>query len=324
MYTRPSIVAHRDSLINHFTICRHLENVSEYFYLQNGGSMMDYPAWRKKTPTPQFISYSNANRIEQLILEEKPSTSAAAAAAAVAQSHKTPQQQQQQTTETIVSSSSNTTTTTTTGTTGVPLETDNSTLKTVRKKRQQLHLLQIINYVVLLQNITIYLNALIFYSIQNTQSQLPTKLGSITTAASKSAASSPSRTGATTSIGTAAATAGSGTASGALSTSSSLLETSGNASPPEAEIKIPSVGATPVAVSTKLPAAVVQLTQQGKQNMFGIIYLYGFYLYISYFISHYYFVFCCIFVLCCLLFKIFYCTLLEKCEKHAKMHIFFL
>lgn len=86
---------------------------------------MDYPAWRKKTPTPQFISYSNANRIEQLILEEKPSTSAAAAAAAVAQSHKTSP------TESAVSSS-NTTTATTTGTTGVQLETDNSTLKTVR------------------------------------------------------------------------------------------------------------------------------------------------------------------------------------------------
>lgn len=89
---------------------------------------MDYPAWRKKTPTPQFISYSNANRIEQLILEEKPSTSAAAAAAAVAQSHKTSP------TESVVSSS-NTTTATTTGTTGVQLETDNSTLKTVRSKQ---------------------------------------------------------------------------------------------------------------------------------------------------------------------------------------------
>lgn len=169
------------------------------------------------------------------------------------------------------------------------------------------------------------LNARIFYSIQNTQSQLPTKLGSITTAASKSAASSPSRTGATASIGTAAATAGSGTASGALSTSSSLLETSGNASPPEAEIKIPSVGATPVAVSTKLPAAVVQLTQQGKQNMFGIIYLYGFYLYLSY-------IYLSLLLFCVLLyfrfvlftFQNFYCTLLEKCEKHAKMHIFFM
>lgn len=101
---------------------------------------MDYPAWRKKTPTPQFISYSNANRIEQLILEDKPSTSAAAAAAAVAQSHKTPQQQQQQqTTDSVVSSSSNATTST--GTTGVPLETDISTLKTVSSKQKQLHLL---------------------------------------------------------------------------------------------------------------------------------------------------------------------------------------
>lgn len=101
---------------------------------------MDYPAWRKKTPTPQFISYSNANRIEQLILEEKPSTSAAAVAAAVAQSHKTSP------TESVVSSSSNTTTTTTTttGTTGVQLDTDNSTLKTVRSKQRQMHLLNIL------------------------------------------------------------------------------------------------------------------------------------------------------------------------------------
>lgn len=35
--------------------------------------------------------------------------------------------------------------------------------------------------------------------------------------------------------------------------------------PHGAEIKIPGVGATPVAVSTTLPAAVVQLSQQGKQ-----------------------------------------------------------
>ncbi|KAM8712283.1 hypothetical protein ACLKA7_012754 [Drosophila subpalustris] len=201
---------------------RHLENVSEYFYLQNGGSMMDYPAWRKKTPTPQFISYSNANRIEQLILEEKPTTSAAAAAAAVAQTHRTTQQQQQQqqTSESVVSSNSPTPTTTTTGTTGIQLDADNSALKT------------------------------------NTQSQLPTKLGNNTTAVAAAAASSPSRSGPTTT----AATTVTGTAP---TNSSSLVETSGNALPPEAEIKIPSVGATPVAVSTKLPAAVVQLTQQG-------------------------------------------------------------
>jgi E1A-binding protein p400 len=36
-----------------------------------------------------------------------------------------------------------------------------------------------------------------------------------------------------------------------------------NVTPQEAEIKIPSVGATPVAVSTQLPAAVAQLNNQG-------------------------------------------------------------
>jgi len=92
---------------------------------------MDYPAWRKKTPTPQFISYSNANRIEQLILEEKPTTSAAAAAAAVAQTHRTTQQQP---TESIFSSNSPAATTTITGTTGIQLDADSSTLKTVSNR----------------------------------------------------------------------------------------------------------------------------------------------------------------------------------------------
>lgn len=34
--------------------------------------------------------------------------------------------------------------------------------------------------------------------------------------------------------------------------------------PQGAEIKIPGVGITPIAVSTKLPAAVAQLSQQGR------------------------------------------------------------
>ena len=38
------------------------------------------------------------------------------------------------------------------------------------------------------------------------------------------------------------------------------------ATPQEAEIKIPAVGATPVAVSTQLPAAVAQLSQQGEMS----------------------------------------------------------
>lgn len=47
-------------------------------------------------------------------------------------------------------------------------------------------------------------------------------------------------------------------------TQQQATDASGNPLPPQgAEIKIPAVGATPVAVSTKLPAAVQQLTQQG-------------------------------------------------------------
>lgn len=34
------------------------------------------------------------------------------------------------------------------------------------------------------------------------------------------------------------------------------------------EIKIPGVGVTPVAISTTLPAAVVQLSQQGRFNIY--------------------------------------------------------
>uniref|UniRef100_A0A034W702 Helicase domino n=1 Tax=Bactrocera dorsalis TaxID=27457 RepID=A0A034W702_BACDO len=64
---------------------RHTENVAELFYLQSGGNMMDYPTWRKKPPTPQFVTFSNAYRLDQLVNEDK--------AAALAQQQ---QQQQQQ------------------------------------------------------------------------------------------------------------------------------------------------------------------------------------------------------------------------------------
>ncbi|XP_039480990.1 helicase domino isoform X1 [Drosophila santomea] len=189
---------------------RHLENVSEYFYLQNGGSMMDYTAWRKKTPTPQFISYSNANRIDQLIHEDKPSTSAAAAAAA--QNQKFTTQQTDSVDSSLVSGIS------TGATKAAPLDSNisNSTVKT------------------------------------NTQSQVPSKIGSITD-------SSP----ATTDSSSSSTVPGAATSGAATSTSAASVEASGNVLAVEAEIKIPAVGATPVAISTKLPAAVVQLTQQG-------------------------------------------------------------
>ncbi|XP_002138575.3 helicase domino isoform X1 [Drosophila pseudoobscura] len=205
---------------------RHLENVSEYFYLQNGGSMMDYPAWRKKTPTPQFISYSNANRIDQLVHEDKPSTSAASGAA---QAQRTPTPQQatlETTTTTVISGTSNT------GTTGQQVDgISNSTVKA------------------------------------NTQSQLPEKIGSSTTvtpaAAGAAATATASHSTSNSSSSSPAPAATTPAASTSTTTSGSLVEASGNVHPPEAEIKIPAVGATPVAISTKLPAAVVQLTQQG-------------------------------------------------------------
>jgi len=89
--------------------------------------MMDYPAWRKKTPTPQFISYSNANRIDQLIQEDKPSTSAAAAAAAQNQTQKYTTQQPATAESSVVSGISTGTTST------APLDGNisNNTVKTV-------------------------------------------------------------------------------------------------------------------------------------------------------------------------------------------------
>lgn len=43
------------------------------------------------------------------------------------------------------------------------------------------------------------------------------------------------------------------------------------ATPQGAEIKIPGVGVTPVAVSTQLPAAVAQLTQQGMSLIHNLV-----------------------------------------------------
>lgn len=51
--------------------------------------------------------------------------------------------------------------------------------------------------------------------------------------------------------------------------------------PEGAEIKIPGVGSTPIAVSTQLPAAVAQLSQKGKfVCCFRLMWLKTFFLYI--------------------------------------------
>lgn len=51
---------------------RHLENVAELYFMQMAtGNMMEYSAWRKKLPTPEFLSFSNAYRLEKLAIDKK-------------------------------------------------------------------------------------------------------------------------------------------------------------------------------------------------------------------------------------------------------------
>lgn len=101
-------------------------------------------------------------------------------------------------------------------------------------------------------------------SPQNTQSQVPSKIGSNPALQYPAATASNANSSSSTAVLSAAA----GSATASSSSAANPVEASGNVLPPEAEIKIPAVGATPVAISTKLPAAVVQLTQQGKFAVF--------------------------------------------------------
>lgn len=82
-----------NTYIYYFVInCRYSEHVAELFYLQSGGNMMDYPTWKKKPPSPQFINFCNAYRLDLLVNEDR--TSATSATANIAT-------QQQQTAENI-------------------------------------------------------------------------------------------------------------------------------------------------------------------------------------------------------------------------------
>lgn len=50
---------------------RHLENVAELYFMEmSAGNMMEYSSWRKKAPTPEFLSFSNAYRLEKLANEK--------------------------------------------------------------------------------------------------------------------------------------------------------------------------------------------------------------------------------------------------------------
>lgn len=44
---------------------RHNENAAELFYLESGGNMMDYQAWRKRPPTPQLLSFIRSHSFEK-------------------------------------------------------------------------------------------------------------------------------------------------------------------------------------------------------------------------------------------------------------------
>lgn len=165
---------------------RHSENVHELFYLQSNGNMMDYPVWKKKSKTPQFLAFHKAHQLDApkvpstsspLISAVSTTTPASAAAAAVA----APSSQ----------------------------------------------------------------NTLASGGSQTPQHRVP--IGGTT-------ATLTSGGGARMSSGAGQQRAG---VSGAPVGQQQQL-------PHGAEIKISGVGVTPVAVSTKLPAAVVQLSQQGR------------------------------------------------------------
>lgn len=43
---------------------RHSEHVAELYFIQSSGNMMDYPAWRKKPPMPQYIAFKKSYRLD--------------------------------------------------------------------------------------------------------------------------------------------------------------------------------------------------------------------------------------------------------------------
>ncbi|XP_053962769.1 helicase domino [Anastrepha ludens] len=199
---------------------RHTENVAELFYLQSGGNMMDYPTWRKKPPTPQFVTFSNAYRLDQLVSEDR-------AAVLV----------QQKTTDNIA--------------TIIGVASGNQANQQQQQSQQSQKQTQ--DYLAAITNKT------------STQSQIATDISSSSGSNSNSSCSGAS-SAATQNAGnslTATATTSTPGSSGSVSGNLTSTDATSDVLPQGAEIKIPAIGATPVAVSTKLPAAVVQLTQQG-------------------------------------------------------------
>ncbi|KAL9916253.1 helicase domino isoform X1 [Glossina fuscipes] len=212
---------------------KHSENVAELFYLQTGGNMMDYPTWRKKPPTPQFITYSNAYRLDQLVSDERTSAPNTPNTTDI---HTQQQQQPHQTADSIA---------TIIGVVGHTQQPQQ------QQATQQTNTQSQANFSTTSSS-----------TINNNNSLMVTTHGrtNIINGNNNNGCGNINSPAGTVSIAA--------THYGAAGIQSTILPTttdaSGNILPPQgAEIKIPAVGATPVAVSTKLPAAVQQLSQQG-------------------------------------------------------------
>lgn len=49
---------------------KYSEHVAELFFLQTGGSLLDYQVWRKKPHNPQFIQFVRQHRLDQSQLDD--------------------------------------------------------------------------------------------------------------------------------------------------------------------------------------------------------------------------------------------------------------
>uniref|UniRef100_A0A1A9V1Z9 Helicase domino n=1 Tax=Glossina austeni TaxID=7395 RepID=A0A1A9V1Z9_GLOAU len=213
---------------------KHSENVAELFYLQTGGNMMDYPTWRKKPPTPQFITYSNAYRLDQLVSDERTSAPNTPNTTNI---HTQQQQQQHQTADSI------------------------ATIIGVAGHTQQPQQQQATQQTNTQSQVSFSTTS--SSTINNNNSLMVTNHGRTNINNSNN-----NNNGCGNTNSPAGSVSIAATHYGTAGIQSTILPTttdaSGNILPPQgAEIKIPAVGATPVAVSTKLPAAVQQLSQQG-------------------------------------------------------------
>lgn len=50
---------------------RYSDHVAELYFLQIGGNMMDFPSWRKKPPTPQYMIFTKSYPLDGNIFEEQ-------------------------------------------------------------------------------------------------------------------------------------------------------------------------------------------------------------------------------------------------------------